>query len=353
MRQQPKRKKNILALTAIYALTAAFTSYAALSAVNQSFRPDTGHSGAITASVDPIASAMPVNSAVDSAPMNPGKPAAIQATMPKGASDVSFSFDGQYMAYLSGGQLYVMNLSDSSPKAVSGADQVMQYRMMSNQHIIIYFTVTGSQLSVKTYNIESGVQTVQKSFTVPLGTTIRGADYSTNTNMIMIDASRGNGAGSTVYSLNIMKRLKSRSTAKTVGSLVLLNNSAGYYCVDANHRLYFNLAPVSALANQTVKLLGSDASDSVYVQSLTDKKNVYMLRNNALSATIKLDNPDFSAVYASKSGVYLIYPDHIVDLTGTGVKDVPYDRQLTFLAVGGSTAYFVNGKGAIVAQSMT
>jgi hypothetical protein len=353
MKEQTKKvgKWRFAALTAASAVSALFLAHTVLASVDKAFQPRMAQGSDTTTSV-PSQTAVPMHNG--SAPSPEGshqlekKPA-----LPAGASDVSFSGDGKYMAYLLNGGLHVTNLSDSSQATMPEKDPVNRYIMMGSRDIVIYFTCSGGNLNVKTYNIGAGLLTVQKSFAVPSGSVVKAADYSNNTNMIVIDVSRGNaGAGDTVYSLNIMKTLRKASASGAANSLVLLNNSFDFYSVDGNHRLYADLKPVPAFTGQGVNLLGCDTNDTVYVQPLSDRSVVYELRNQSPAARIKLDNPGFLAAYATKSGIYLVYPDHIVDITKARQTVLTFDRQLRFLAVSGPAAYFADLNGNIVAKAI-
>jgi rhodanese-related sulfurtransferase len=281
--------------------------------------------------------------------------------VPSSAESFSFSFDDQFCTYIDNGKLYVVNSAkDELIQTIQEKSGISNAELMQNRNIIIYCTIDRSSksladiLTLKTYNIENGSTVVQKSFDIPKGATVKNLEYSNVTSHVYLDIRSGSGVkeSDTVYYLDIMKKLYKQSLGTGINQIALLNNSINFY-YDANGKLYCDKKIVSAFNKKMVHVLGCDGEDNVYLQSLTDKKTIYILDKNNSIKSISLQDPEYSRIYSDKINLYAIYKDHIVNLSSDDRGNLSYDPLLHFIGMGGSNICFSDGKGTVIALPKT
>ena len=197
--------------------------------------------------------------------------------------------------------------------------------------------------------MDNASSTKQVSMKISSGSKIKDVDYSNATNLIYLnlEATAKGKTTDTIYSINIMKQLQKVSSSSIVDNMVLLNNTGSLYFEDSKNNLYNQVKHVADL--QTGHLIGCDAEDRVYVQSLDEKSSISVLSGNEVIKTLKLPDTDYIEFYSDKSNVYVIYSDYIISLSQDMSAKFTYDEKLTFLGLGGTHIYFRDSNKNIVA----
>lgn len=343
-----KQFKKIVLLTGIYAIFAAIISFSVIFIINNSIvthTDDVSNIKSATASSNITTSS--VNSA-DTKYMSGGK----LTNVPVDAINISFSYDGKYCAYIYNNAIYIKNIAlDTTINKISDGDNINNFILMNNQNIVIYFTTKDTSLNVKTFNIESNITTLQKTINIQKGTAVKQVDYSSLTNLILINTESGNGSSlvNRIYRINIMKRLTILEINTITNNMVLLNNTFTLYYEDYNNNLYCYPKPIAGFNKKKIRLLGCDLNDNVFVQSLDNKNTIYVLKNQKIEKTISLNGPLYKEIYANKIGVYLVYSNYLINLANDTNKKIPLDKDLKFIGIGGDKIYFRDSNDNIIA----
>lgn len=275
--------------------------------------------------------------------------------VPENASDVSISYDGKYCSYISDGKLNIRDTQKNTAVRTIGPS-VLKAILMHNRNIVIYLTSGSSgTLYVKTYNIDNGTVTEQKSIAIPGNAEVIKLDYSTATSTVFFNVRTGSGANArdTVYYLDIMKRLHKNSLGYAAQHIIMLEKSVTFFYTDAQGILHSKLKAVKGLENTKVRLLGSDSADNVYLQSLDNPNTLIKLDNSNGTSTVSLQDTNYKEAYCDKTGVYLIYGNYIINVASNPDSKMAYDGNLNFIGMGGSSMFFRDGNGNIVSLSKT
>jgi hypothetical protein len=140
------------------------------------------------------------------------------------------------------------------------------------------------------------------------------------------------------------------SLTSVVDNMVMLGKANSLYYDDAKNNLYLHGKPFTGL--QTGKLIGLDAEDRVYVQSVNNNE-IYVISNEILTKKVPLTDAGFSGFYSNKKSVYAIYSNYIVNLSGDINTKLQFDKGFKFLGMGGSNAYFRDQNNNIIGIKST
>jgi uncharacterized protein with HEPN domain len=274
--------------------------------------------------------------------------------VPKQLSYLSFSNNGEYCVYLYNGILYVKEITNGVKK-IAEKLPISNVILMANQNIIIYFTIDNNgTIQIKTYNIDNSKTTLQKTFRTYAGAKIKQVDYSNLTNLIFLNVERKNirGLSDNIYYLNIMKKVKVKSTGNIIKTMVLLSKSNNLYYQDKNNVLFNQSKPVAALKNIPVELLGKDSDDNVYVQSINDKSSVFVLNNDTIEKKIHLENTNIKKIIYNHQGIYVLYTDYMVDLTDKSNKKISINNGMNFIDLINGNLYLQDANGDIFSKNI-
>ena len=276
----------------------------------------------------------------------------LKINMPNGAENISFSYNDKYCTYLYNSEIYIKETgSNKLVRKISEKSGIKKLMLMGNRNIIMYFCISNRTLKLKTYNIENGLITIQKSFIISGNSIIKSVDYSSATNLIFIDMEQisGNNKKDNLYYLNIMKNVKQIYPGHQVNNMLLANNSLALYFEDGNNSLYCHSKLISGV--KRAHIIGCDANDNVYAKSLDDKSTIYVVNNNNLITTQKLNDLNFIGFYTNKSDVYVIYKNYIINLTSK--TKLTYNNNLKFIGMGGLNVYFKDSNNNIIEMKRT
>mgnify|MGYP001599847795 FL=1 len=89
----------------------------------------------------------------------------------------------------------------------------------------------------------------------------------------------------------------------------------------------------------------------LFRSSLDDKGKIYVVNNNKLITTQRLNDLNFIRFYTNKSDVYVIYKNHIINLTSKAKLN--YRNNLRFMGMSGLNVYFRDNNNNIIAMNRT
>lgn len=327
--RQAKKKPNMFRRTVFYAVLSFVVCFVLLAMVNDSI---------VFGSTKPASGASAITETVVTG-------------VPKEARYLSFSYDDKYCTYLYKSKIYIKDIAQNTDVKTISDTGITWAQIMNDRNNILYFTQNDNTLALKTYNIDNAVANKQLSFKISAGTKIKDVDYSNATNLIYLnlETTSKSKTTNTIYSINIMKELTKVSSSSIVDNMVLLNNTGSLYFEDDDNNLYNRVKKVVDL--NTGHLIGCDSEDRVYVQSIDDESSISVLSGSKVVKKLELPGADYLKFYSDKSNVYVIYDDYIINLSGDMSAKFTYDKSLTFLGLGGTSIYFRDTDGNIVAMA--
>jgi len=336
LKTKEKLKRLLIILTFIYAFSIYIFCFAVISHLNASIVTHSASQGNVTNAKIP-------SSKIQNLSIN---------NVPSRAENISFSYDDKYCTYIYNSEIYIKEIgSNKLVRKISEKSGVKKLMFMGNSNIIMYFCILNERIKLKTYNIDSGLMTIQKSFIIPKNSTIKSVDYSSVTNLIFINMEQniGNNKKDSLYYLNIMKDVKRIYPGKLVNNMVLANNSLALYFEDENNNLYCHSKLLFSV--KKAHIIGCDVNDNVFARSLEDKSKIYIVNNNKLITTKILKDLNFIGFYTNKSEVYVIYKNYILNLSSN--SKLNYNGDLKFIGMGGLNAYFKDNNNNIVGMKRT
>jgi hypothetical protein len=345
------KAKKLLILTGIYLVSAAIISISVIAFLNNSI--------AVPTSVNSDTASKAVNASNEAgkteASVKPHSTDNVTGNkltdIPLNAENISFSYDEKYCVYLYNGEIYIKDIAkNTTVNTISDSLAINKFILMNDRNIIIYFTTKDTSLNLKTFNIDSNAETLQKTVDIPIGTTIKYVDYSSMLNQVLINIKSGKDGKFTyeIYRINLMKKIYKLGILTLINNMILLNNSYVLYYEDNNNNLFCYPTAIAGFNNKKVNLLGSDLNDNIFVQSLDNKNTIYILKNEKIDKTLNLDDPLYLETYSNNIGVYLIYSNYILNLTGDISKKIPFDKNLKFVGVGGNKIFFRDSGNNII-----
>ncbi len=349
-KQANKFGLKILRLTGIYAAIAFAICFSVLVSLNNSvvFAETTTSPQASAATVGSDATTdLSSLSETSASPSTTQKPEVLLSGIPADAQNIAFSYDDRYCTYMAGTHLHIKDMKTGDNVKTITTSGIRWPVLMNDRNILMYFTVSGTTLALNTYNIDSNQSVKQTSLTFPSGAKIKAVDYSNATSLVFINLAQTQNGTETdsVYSINIMKKVRKFSLSSVVDNMVLLGKENSLYYDDAQNNLYLHGKPFTGLKEG--KLLGRDIEDRVYALSV-DNDMVYILSNEKLDKTLVIPNTNYIEFYSDKNSVYAVYNGYIINLSGDMNAKLQYDRGLQFIGMGGSNAYFRDAENNII-----
>lgn len=338
-RDRFRLRNRLLRLTLLYIAIAAAASFAVLFVLNNTASALAAQQPAPTPSATPTPAPTPT----------PTNPYAYQITgVPQDAKEVYFSHDGKYLIYRNGNSLTVMDTQANRMLKTIDDPAMTWARFIDDRDIVLYLTLQENSVGVNTYDIESGVQAKQTSFTVPANSKIKSAAFSSVKNYLCVNVETGTDSFSDeVYTVDVMKRTARLTLQNMINNMVVLSRTEKVYYTNGKGLLYFGDTAVSDTGEGT--LLGRDARDKVYFQTSADRGTVHVVADGKRESTLQLtDIPNLVTFCNTNSGVYAIYDGFIVDLSKDAAAQIPFDKALDFVGIGGQNVFFRNAAGEIL-----
>lgn len=348
--KKPGKRRKIVIITGLYAFLAFIISVSILFYLNNFYFNDN-----IIPNTTMIPSATNGDTVSKTTETNITKKSKINAytisDIPKEVSNISISYDNQYCMYLYNGIIYIKDIQTNKIKSkITDSSQIANAILLDDRNMILYFTIdrktalNSDKINIRTYNIDNNVSMFQQSFSITATSNIKKVEYSSLTNLIVINTERNSNNQITdkVYYINIMKRVKLLASEKIVDNMVLLHKSLSLYYQNNGGALFCNSKKIAGFENEKIKLLGCDVNDNIYVQSMTQKNNFYVLNNNKIMNTIKLKDSDYTKILYNGSAIYVVYRNYVINLVNDTNKKITYDKNTSFMNIVDKRIYVRN-----------
>ena len=277
-------------------------------------------------------------------------------SIPENATQLQFSYNNKYYAYLEDGVIHINNIDDKSEYCVIKEDDpICYYYMLYDKNLIMYFVedTSGSYttLTLRTFEIATERTTDYNDFNVTNFSRIKDITMSPLINIIYINVETKSGVSTNniVYKIDLFNSMSRVRSGIILNKIRMLQHTDKLYYEDTDGGVYTSGATVNYLFGYAdVELIGIDSRlkdeddyETLYYLDTETYDRVYVVSGSKLVDTIYLSDTDVVTSYNEYNDVYLIYPTYILNLTGKN----PYKRvaklskYVTFEAIKGDTVY--------------
>lgn len=244
--------------------------------------------------------------------------------LPDDAKYISVSENANYVSYVKDEKLYIKDLSgNTEDNLICEELPVINAITLNDRDIVMYFIYDQSKqkLMVKTYNIDNDEKTLHKEFTVKNLLEIKDVKYSSYTNVIYINAKTGNEnyATDNIYRIDIMKNVSHYFSLKDICKITLLTNEDCIAFQNKYNNLYINKRKFVYQNNSKFILIGKGKKDLLYASPYKDKSKIYVIENQKVVDTIKIDDTSYKDILSFDNRNYLIYDTYAYNVE-TGDK---------------------------------
>lgn len=290
-------------------------------------------------------------------------------TIPTNATQLQFSYNNKYYAYLEDGSLHINTIEDKAEHAVITEDNpICYYYMLYDKNLIMYFVqdTTGSYttLTLKTYEIATKRETKYNDIDVYNFSRIKDLTMSPLVNIIYINVETKSAVSTNniVYKIDLFNSMSQVRSGTIISKIRMLQHFDRLYYGDTRGGVYTSGAAVNYLFGYAdVELIGinsdlenNDDYEKLYYLDTETNDKVYVVSGSKLIDTIYLSDSDLVTTYNEYGDVYLIYPTYILNLTGKN----PYKRiaklskYVTFEAIKGDTVYLRTSNNKIITTKL-
>lgn len=290
-------------------------------------------------------------------------------TVPENATQLQFSYNNKYYAYLEDGCVHINTIEDKQEYAVIKEDNpICYYYMLYDKNLIMYFIeeTSGSYttLTLRTYEIATQRTTKYNNINISNFSRIKDITMSPLVNIIYINVeTKTNFAtNNIVYKIDLFNSISRVRSGTILSRIRMFQHTDRLYYADTKGGVFRAGATVNYLFGYAdVELIGIDSRlankddyEKLYFLDTETKDRVYVVSGGELIDTILLSDTDVVSSYNEYNNVYLIYPTYILDLTGKN----PYKRiaklsdYVTFEAIKGDTVYLRTTNNKIITTTL-
>ena len=286
-------------------------------------------------------------------------------SIPDNATQLQFSYNNKYYAYLEDGVIHINNIDDKSEYCtIKEDDPICYYYMLYDKNLIMYFIedTSGSYttLTLRTFEIATQRTTDYNDFNVTNFSRIKDITMSPLINIIYINVETKSGVSTNniVYKIDLFNSMSRVRSGVILNKIRMMQHIDRLYYEDTDGGVYTSGASVNYLFGYAdVELIGIDSRiededdyETFYYLDTETYDRVYVVSGSRLVDTIYLSDTDVVTSYNEYNDVYLVYPTYILNLTGEN----PYKRvaklskYVTFEAIKGDTVYLRTTNNKII-----
>ena len=286
-------------------------------------------------------------------------------SIPDNATQLQFSYNNKYYAYLEDGVIHINNIEDKSEYCtIKEDDPICYYYMLYDKNLIMYFVedTSGSYttLTLRTFEIATQRTTDYNDFNVTNFSRIKDITMSPLINIIYINVETKSGVSTNniVYKIDLFNSMSRVRSGVILNKIRMMQHIDRLYYEDTDGGVYTSGASVNYLFGYAdVELIGIDSRlededdyETFYYLDTETYDRVYVVSGSRLVDTIYLSDTDVVTSYNEYNDVYLVYPTYILNLTGEN----PYKRvaklskYVTFEAIKGDTVYLRTTNNKII-----
>lgn len=290
-------------------------------------------------------------------------------TIPENATQLQFSYNNKYYAYLEDGSLHINTIEDKKEYTVITEDNpICYYYMLYDKNLIMYFIEDTSgiytTLTLRTYEIATKRTTDYNDIDVTNFSRIKDITMSPLVNIIYINVETKSAVSTNniVYKIDLFNSMSQVRSGSIISKIRMLQHVDRLYYGDTKGGVYTSGAAVNYLFGYAdVELIGinsnlesADDNEKLYYLDTETNDKVYVVSGSRLIDTIYLSDSDLVTTYNEYGDVYLIYPTYILNITGKN----PYKRiaklskYVTFEAIKGDTVYLRTSNNKVITTKL-
>lgn len=290
-------------------------------------------------------------------------------TVPEDATQLQFSYNNKYYAYLENGSIHINTTEDKSEYTVVAEDNpICYYYMLYDKNLIMYFVqdTTGSYttLTLRTFEIATKRKTDYNDIDVTNFSRVKDITVSPLVNIIYINVETKSAISTNniVYKIDLFNSMSRVRSGNIISKIRMLQHRDRLYYGDTKGGVYTAGAAVNYLFGYAdVELIGINSNlestndnEKLYFLDTETNDKVYVVSGSKLIDTIYLSDKDIVTTYNEYGDVYLVYPTYILNITGKN----PYKRiaklskYVKFEAIKGDTVYLRTSNNKIITTTL-
>lgn len=262
------------------------------------------------------------NIEVSATSANTKKPTTGNFKVPEDAQKISVSFNAKFGAYLSDGELHIIDLSNDKDKKVAGTqkDQVTFYRWLPDRDMVIFSSNTKNGqkgvVQISTYEADSGtVRDYPEISGLTAKSEVMDIELSPYTNVVYAQI-KTSDTKSKIVRFNVMSQYASVMTISAdavikectfVNKLIYQNKGESAYVYDGMNKSKRRV-PIDA---KNILVLGIDLDDSIYIGSLDSAGKVTQIYHQ------KIDDQRLTENWTSLNLKQGVLPEDLI-ISGNG-----------------------------------
>lgn len=275
----------------------------------------------------------------------------------KDAASVQYSYNNKYYTYLKDSKIYINSLETGENVDIIEEElPICYYNLLYDKNMILYFTEEegryASTLTLKTYEIDTQRTGDYNDFTVYNFSCIKDLCMSPIINIIFINVETKTqyATNNVIYRIDLFNNMTQVKSGLIIDQMYMLQRKERIYYEDSKANIHYGSYSYLDIFDEDVTMIGIDEDENLYFIAKKNQDKVYVVNSNKIVDTIELSDEDLVETYTNYQGVYLIYPNYIMEVSG---KD-PYKRigklskYVTFEAVKGNIMYLRTSENKLI-----
>ena len=275
----------------------------------------------------------------------------------KDAESVQYSYNNKYYTYLKDSKIYINSLETGENVDIIEEElPICYYNLLYDKNMILYFTEkegrSASTLTLKTYEIDTQRTGDYNDFTVYNFSCIKDLCMSPIINIIFINVETKTqyATNNIIYRIDLFNNMTQVRSGLIIDQMYMLQRKERIYYEDSKANIHYGSYSYLDIFDEDVTMIGIDEDENLYFIAKKNQDKVYVVNSNKIIDTIELSDEDLVQTYTNYQGVYLIYPNYIMEVSG---KD-PYKRigklskYVTFEAVKGNIMYLRTSENKLI-----
>ncbi len=247
--------------------------------------------------------------------------------LPNDVENIEYSHNNKYYVYLKDSKIYINNISDGKNVTTIEDGNICYIKLLYDKNMILYFTESKttnvSKIVLKTYQIDNKQKNKYNEISVNNFVAIKDMNMSPIINIIYFNVQTKNGTTekNSIYRVDLFNNISLIKSGSVYNKMIMLQHKDMVYYEDENYNVYYGSSSLN-IFKEKVEMIGIDEDDNLYFLSKNKKDTVYKVKNNKITEKIDLSDTDLVKTYYNNYGVYLIYPNYIINVASSE----PYKR---------------------------
>lgn len=273
-----------------------------------------------------------------------------EVSIPEGAQNISLTSDQGNLCYIKNGVLYIIDAkSGKTISTITDQNPVIYAVPLEDRNIVMYCTYDGNKLYIKTYDMDNSEERDQKSIRINDLNRVNSIKYSSLMSIVYIDVKAGTGSRltDTIYRVDIMKSVSMYASNKAILDIALLSTKDSLVYQDSKDNVYIKRRLFKYNNYRKFKLLGTDINDCIYLIPDENTSDVLVVKDGLVQNEISLSDSSYIKSINKDGSVYLVYSDHLLDLSENRVIKINSGKDVIDITSGSVLCVDSNNKVSI------